>query len=105
MMHRTHDQVATHHPELSVLALRVGPEAAALLEFILDDAQLEWADLDRSPWHASATVRVAEDAIGDVLLALRQRPGAHLIELTMFERAKGSAAQRVIYRSAAAQRL
>ena len=67
--------------DVSSFRIRVGQDAAPLLEFILVDAGLGWRDMVREDVDVTVVIEIPRAHRDDAILALRQRLGANLTEL------------------------
>ncbi len=59
----------------------VAADAAQLLAFVLDDAELDWRQLRTTGAESSATIDTTTDQVTAALTALRQRLGSHLTHI------------------------
>ncbi len=64
------------------LLIKVGPDAAPLLEFVLEDAGFTWSELEVTAAGASVLIDVTDKSVPRTLAALRQRLGCHLEHLS-----------------------
>ena len=79
-----HTTLAETRPDVPIsFHIRVGPDAAPLLEYILHEAEIEWRELVRDHIDATAVVHTTYEHLTDTVLALRQRLGCHLAQLRL----------------------
>lgn len=69
-------------PAVTCLQIRVGQDAAPLLEFILAEAGFEWRDLVRHDVDATVVIETRREQLDDTIRALRQRLGGNLSEVS-----------------------
>jgi hypothetical protein len=63
------------------IRIRVSHYAAPLIEFILNEADLEWRDLVREEVDATVVIDTNIEQLDDTIRMLRQRLGGNLTEL------------------------
>ena len=63
----------------TTLQIRVSQYAAPLLEFILDEAGLEWREIVREELDATAVIETTTEHLDATIRTLRQRLGGNLL--------------------------